>query len=153
MTTDLSRSNTPTNPFGATILVVEDVDDHWYMIRWALTQTMPSVSIMRTVNGSDTMAYLAACSYGHYSLPKLILMDLYLPGREDGWALLEEVKLHHIYRRLPVIILSASNSPDDVEQSYYLRSTSYIRKPITLPEWLACFDNIHRYWQEAVSLY
>ncbi len=152
MNSDLLKHGLSTNPRGYTILVVEDSDDHWFMVRWVFSQIMPAVNLVRTVNPPEAMAYLTACTNAHWSLPKLILMDLYLPAREDGWALLEEIKLHHIYRRLPVIILSASNSEEDIEQSYYLRSTSYITKPVTHGEWLACFENFHRYWQQAVTL-
>lgn len=85
-------------------------------------------------------------------LPELILMDLYLPEREDGWELLEAIKLHHTLRRLPVVVLSHSDDPEDVEQSYYLRSTSYLVKPLSYSGWVTYFKDFRRYWWESVTL-
>ena len=136
----------------ATILVVEDNDDHWFITRWALLRTIPGVQVVRTTSTLDTLSYLVGCSYDRRSLPELILLDLYLPKREDGWALLESIKLHHLFRCIPVVILSSSAQSDDIEQSYYLRGSSYMVKPTSYPEWLACFEDFRRYWMESVTL-
>ena len=135
-----------------TILVVEDNDDHWFLTRWALLRTWPGVQFHRTANKAETMEYLTACSNSGSPLPKLILLDLYLPEREDGWALLDLLKHHHAFRQLPVVILSYSDHPDDIRLSYARYSASYIVKPTSYPDWLLCFENFYRYWSTEVML-
>lgn len=116
----------------STILVVEDNDDQWFITNRILRHTLPDTDAVRTSDASETLSYLMTCSPNHRPLPALILLDLYLPDRKDGWALLEALKLHHTFRRLPVVILSSSDNPEDIEQSYYLRSSSYLMKqPLT----------------------
>ncbi|GAB3551617.1 response regulator [Spirosoma fluminis] len=134
------------------ILVVEDNDDHWFLIRWALLRTLPGVEVVRTATANETLTYLDRCLNETRKLPELILQDLYLPQREVGWELLEAIKQHHTFRRLPVIVLSYSDDPGDIEQSYYLRTTSYLVKPTTYRDWISYFEDFRRYWWEAVTL-
>ncbi|GAB3504331.1 response regulator [Spirosoma knui] len=134
------------------ILVVDDNDDHWFLIRWALLRTLPGVAVYRTKTADETLAYLETCLAEARKLPELILQDLYLPQRETGWQLLEAIKQHHTFRRLPVVVLSHSDDPKDIEQSYYLRSTSYMVKPVNYADWIRYFEDFRRYWWEAVTL-
>src|SRR5919199_5108297 len=134
------------------ILVVEDNDDHWNIIQCALRRSLPGVEVLRTATVDDTLDYLNDVLDQDKKLPELILQDLYLPMREDGWALLESIKQHHTFRRLPVVVLSCSDDPEDIEQSYYMRSTSYMVKPTAFGDWLDYFEDFRRYWWEAVTL-
>lgn len=135
-----------------TILVVDDNDDQWFIARWAILNTRPDIKVVRTCNALETLSYLAACVCDHRPLPALILLDLYLPDREEGWSLLESIKAHDGFRRLPVVILSNSTNPDDIVHSYERRSSSYLVKPTSYAEWLACFNHFTRYWLESVTL-
>ncbi len=148
----LLKSSLPSRQRKGSILVVEDNDDHWFLTRWALLQTLPGIEAVRTTNAGETLEYLNDCLEADALLPGLILLDLYLPNREDGWHVLETVKLHYILRRLPVVLLSSSEHPDDIEQSYYLRGSSYLVKPSSYPEWITHFEGFRRYWWEAVTL-
>ncbi|MFD2572092.1 response regulator [Spirosoma soli] len=134
------------------ILVVEDNDDHWFIIQWALQRTLPGVDVVRTSGADETLTYLNTCLANGRKLPELVVQDLYLPQREDGWGLLEAIKQHHTLRRLPVILLSHSADPEDIEQSYYLRSASYMVKPSSYGQWLNYFEDFRRYWWESVTL-
>ncbi len=148
----LLKSSTTIRKRRGSILVVEDNDDHWFVVRWALLQTLPGVEAVRAVDASEAIEYLNDCLDEEVRLPELVLLDLYLPTREEGWGVLEAIKLHHVFRRLPVVVLSSSAHPDDIEQSYYLRSSSYLVKPSSYAEWLAYFEDFRRYWWESVTL-
>ncbi len=136
----------------ATILVVEDNTDQWFLIRWALEQRFPEVEAIWMTEATQVVSYLEACSQHARELPKLILLDLYLPHRQHGWNLLQIVKTHHIYREIPVVVLSQSNDAEDISESYALRSNSYIIKPTGYDKWLECIASFHHYWWNAVSL-
>ena len=145
-------SPNPPNTKKATILVVEDNADQWFLIRWALQQRFPEVEAVWMANATQTMMYLEACTQTKGELPRLVLLDLYLPQRQHGWNLLEILKTHHLYREIPVVILSQSSDPEDISESYALRSNSYIVKPISYEKWLDCFASFRQYWWDAVTL-
>src|SRR3982750_2503545 len=92
----LKRTKLPRVP----ILVVEDNADQWFIIRWALEQRFPEVEAVWMAEPEQAVQYLESCSSDTRELPKLILLDLYLPHRENGWSLLRAVKTHHLYREI-----------------------------------------------------
>ncbi|GAB3765824.1 response regulator [Spirosoma pomorum] len=134
------------------ILVVEDNADQWFIIQWALKERFPEVEPVWFSNASQVLMYLECCLENTTQLPKLILLDLYLPNRENGWRLLEAIKLHHVYREIPAIMLSRSGDPEDIRESYMLRINSYIVKPDNYEKWLDCFTAFRHYWWEAATL-
>ena len=144
--------NTPTRSRRPVLLVVEDRDDQWSVIERALGESWPDVNAVRTASVTETLAYLTACEQQENPLPKMILLDLYVPQREDGWALLDTLKANSAYKLLPVVVLSVSDEPDDIRECYDLRTNSYMVKPKSYPAWLACFAHFRRYWADAVTL-
>lgn len=136
----------------ASILVIEDNPDQWFIIRWALSQRFPEVEAVWMPDETQAIHYLENCLLEQKTLPRLILLDLYLPYRATGWNLLQIFKTHHLYREIPVVMLSYSSDPADIRDSYLYRSNSYIVKPNTYEEWLDCFDGFRHYWWGAVTL-
>jgi len=134
------------------ILVVEDNADQWFIIRWVLLQRFKEVEAIWVADVSEAMAYLEAGAAGQHPLPRLVLLDLYLPHRQAGWLLLEQIKTHPHYRSIPVIVLSRSNRLEDISQSYRLRSSAYLVKPATYDQWLQYFTHFRRYWWGTVIL-
>ena len=141
-----SRSRRPV------LLVVEDMDDQWAVIERALGESWPDVQAVRTATVDEALTYLKAAEKQDNSFPSMILLDLYVPQREDGWALLDVLKAHPAYKMLPVVVLSVSDEPEDIRECYDLRTNSYLVKPKSYPAWLACFEHFRRYWADAVTL-
>ena len=134
------------------LLVIEDRDDQWTLIERALGESWPEVQAVRVPGVEETLSYLTSCEQTGDPLPRMILLDLYLPQREDGWSLLEALKGNPAYQLLPIVVLSASDDPADIGECYDLRSNSYLVKPTSYPAWLACFEHVRRYWSDAVTL-
>ena len=149
MTNPTIYSHTTRKP---TVLVVEDNADQWFMIRWALLQRFPEVEAVWVQDADQAVQYLDVCAPKGRNLPKIVLLDLYLPSREQGWGLLKTIKTHHIYREIPVVMLSQSGDPVDICESYSLRSNSYILKPTSYDKWLDCIASFRHYWWESVTL-
>lgn len=85
------------------------------------------------------MTHLETVSRNEPSLPRVILVALYLPGREAGLGLLKTLKPHLLYRSILLVVLSRSGQPTDSIKSYGLGIASYIIKPVTTHRWLSCF--------------
>ena len=135
----------------ATILVIEDNADQWFMIHRALLERFPEVDPIWMQEPVQAIMYLDACK-DPKDLPRLILLDLYLPHRTQGWNLLTTLKSHHLYREVPVVVLSQSTDAGDISESYNLRVNSYIVKPGNYEKWLDCISLFRQYWWDAVTL-
>ena len=134
------------------ILIVEDNADQWLLIRSALTQCFPEAEPVWMNYGAQTLTYLDACSLSEIKLPRLILLDLYLPSQEEGWALLNSLKAHPRYCQIPIVVLSHSKDPNDILKAYALGVASYAVKPTAYHQWLNHFYVFRRYWWESVTL-
>ena len=61
--------------------------------------------------------------------PDLILLDLMMPVL-DGWGVLERLKLRKTLP--PIIVISASDSPSNIDRAQQLGITAYVTKPFNL---------------------
>ncbi|SFE28877.1 CheY chemotaxis protein or a CheY-like REC (receiver) domain [Spirosoma endophyticum] len=134
------------------ILLIEDNADQWLIIRSALSQCIPELEPVWINNAAQSLTYLENCSLEKNNIPRLILMELYLPHREEGLALLASIKSHPFYRQVPVIVLSHSEAYKDIVETYQYSIASYISKPSTYHQWLVGFYTFRRYWWDWVSL-
>lgn len=83
--------------------------------------------------------------------PDLVLLDLNLP-RKNGREVLEEIKSDPELRRIPVMILSTSNSDADLQRAYDLHANCYITKPVNLDEFMNVIRSIEQFWFSVASL-
>jgi CheY-like chemotaxis protein len=100
-------------------------------------------------DGQEAIHYLRG--EGKYSdrqahpLPKLIVMDIKMP-RLTGFEVLEWIKHDGLLRRIPVIIVSSSESPDDINHAYELGANAYMIKPMNYRQVEHLFESITHYW-------
>ncbi len=83
--------------------------------------------------------------YAGTASPQLVVLDLNMP-RKDGRAVLAEVKADPALRRIPVIVFTTSQAPQDVVRSYELGANCYINKPGNLPEFVAAVTELGNFW-------
>lgn len=137
----------------AKVLVVEDNDDHWLLISQAMQQSLPEVTPIRVATPEQALSLLNEWRYQEWEVPKLILLDLYLPDRADGWALLEQIKrMPSPLDQIRIVMLSSSEMAADILKAYQLGISSYTVKPMNFPDWLTFFQELRAYWWETVSL-
>jgi CheY-like chemotaxis protein len=133
------------------LLVIEDRPDQQAIISHVLHAVIPNVWPIWVSDASQTLQYLNHCQTEGDKLPTLALLDLYLPQREQGWALLQELKTTGFMAKIPVVILSHSDDPVDIKTCYELGATSYITKPHTAAEWANYFGSLQNYWFKSVT--
>ena len=136
----------------ASVLVVEDNRDQQVLIKYALQQCFKKVNPICVDSAEQALAYLNDCIEHHEDLPKLVLLDLYLPEAEQGWHLLQQIKSYPVRHNIPVVVLSVSNADEDIQRSYQLGANSYIAKPLEYEQWLKHFNALRLYWWETVTL-
>ncbi len=136
----------------AGILVIEDNPDHWFIIQQALKAFIPQLNTIWTTGSEGTFDYLDECLRVGKQIPKLILLDLYLPTRQEGKALLQKLKANARLRNTPVVVLSHSSQRDDIYEMYDLGSSSYMVKPLDFEQWLPLFQTLKIYWWDTTTL-
>ena len=104
------------------------------------------------VDGVDALDFLhRRGKYADAPSPDLILLDLNLP-RKDGREVLESIKEDEFLRHIPVVVLTTSQSEQDIVQSYKLRANAYVTKPVDLEQFLTVVKSIEGFWLEVVKL-
>lgn len=135
------------------IFVVEDRDDQWNLIERAFTEVLPTAQIVRAASGDEALTLLREYCGHSRDFPHLVLLNLYVPRRENGWQVLQEIRaLPSPLNQIPVVMLSSSVMAKDIKEAYRLRCTSYLIKPIVYQEWLDHFQILKTYWFDVVTL-
>jgi chemotaxis family two-component system response regulator Rcp1 len=83
--------------------------------------------------------------------PDLIFLDLNLP-RKDGREVLAEIKADPDLKRIPVVILTTSNEPRDMLDSYNLHANCCIVKPSDLEKYFEAILSTEQFWLSTVVL-
>lgn len=150
----MAQSNNPA--FKAdkpTILVVEDNVDQWFIIRWALLERFSEVEPIWLADPTQAILYLESCLDDARELPRLTLLDLYLPTAQTGLNTLQLLKKpEKLYSEIPVVILSQFNDKESVRAAYERGANSYMAKPLSYANWLDCFAQFRQYWWNHVKL-
>jgi len=102
--------------------------------------------------GEEAMAFLRR-EGPQVSVPKpdLILLDLNLP-KKDGRQVLAEIKEDPKLRRIPVVVLTSSQTETDIARSYDLHANCYVTKPIDLDQFLDVVKSVEDFWLTVVKL-
>ncbi len=110
------------------VLVVDDVPLNILLIKKMLSQYTFQ---LRTANGGQ-----AALDAVAQKMPDLMLLDLMMPGI-DGFEVIRRLRADEKTKDLPIIILSALNSEQDISKGFQLGANDFINKPIIMEKLLS----------------
>ena len=112
-----------------TILLVEDDLGHAKLIEKNLERAGIVNQIIKFVNGEEALNFFATQDATETYEQFLILLDLNLPII-DGFEVLEFLKKNPQTSRIPVVILTTTDNPREIERCYSLGCNIYLTKPI-----------------------
>ena len=131
------------------ILLVEDNPDDVELTRLAFEEANVANHLIVVRDGAEALDYIFArgryASRDASALPSIVLLDLNLP-KLDGREVLQAIRAHPATRDLPVIVLTTSAEPFDVEASYALGVNSYIQKPVDFEQFVWAVRQVGLYW-------
>jgi CheY-like chemotaxis protein len=108
--------------------------------------------ITHVEDGVEAMAYLRReGEYANAPRPDLILLDLHMP-RMNGREVLAEVKEDPDLRRIPVVMMTASEQEKDILAAYNLHVNSYVVKPVDVDQFIGAVRSIEHFWFTVVKL-
>jgi CheY-like chemotaxis protein len=137
------------------LLVIEDSDEDFEAFGRLMQRSSIANPVYRCTDGDDALDFLHQT--GEYIAPanaprpSIILLDLNLPGT-DGREVLEQVKQDDDLKIIPVVVLTTSSNPRDIEVCYRHGVNGYILKPIDVNKLMRTIQVVIDYWFEAVLL-
>lgn len=137
------------------ILIADDDLDDCLLMREALRESRLLNEVHFVQNGEELLQYLhhegPYTDQDRFPRPGLILLDLNMP-RMDGREALRALKSDDSLRQIPVVILTTSESEEDIVRTYNLGVNSFITKPVEFHDLVNTLKEIGHYWFELVEL-
>ena len=134
------------------VLLVEDDPGDVLMTKEAFEEHKLRNRLSVVSDGAAALSYLRhEGEYADVATPDLILLDLNLP-RIDGREVLEEIKKDEEFRRIPVVVLTTSQTDEDILRSYQLHANAYVTKPVDFDRFLSVVRQIDEFFVSVVKL-
>lgn len=134
----------------AQILLVEDNPAEAELVKRVFLKEKIDNNINHVETGEAALDFLR--STGDYTdAPDvdLILLDLNLPGL-NGHEVLDEIRQDQKLALIPVIMLTNSRNPSDVDEAYKNHVNCYVPKPSSMAELSKIVQNIDNFWFQVV---
>jgi DNA-binding NarL/FixJ family response regulator len=132
------------------ILVEDDPDQASFMVKaFGKIQLPHPLSVFKS--GADFIAYLQESeremSSGKRPCPSVIILDLEMP-QMSGLEVLQWIRKHPRYARLPVVMLSHVMDPAKVNEAYQLGANSFLAKPSGFGALVEIAKGLRSFWGE-----
>lgn len=138
-------------PSAVEILLVEDNPGDVKLTKKALEQANLENNLHVATDGVEAMEFLnKADEHADAPRPDLVLLDLNMP-RKDGQDVLADMKEDDELSRIPVVILTSSESEEDIVKSYDLNANAYLTKPVDYDGFLEIIDSLENFWLQVVK--
>ncbi|MGB7443040.1 MAG: response regulator [Coleofasciculaceae cyanobacterium] len=134
------------------ILLIEDDPGDIMLIKQALRRSQLMLPLNVVNDGEDALAYLRReREFAKAVRPDLILLDLNLPGM-NGREVLQEIKSDEQLKYIPIVVLTTSDSDEEILKSYKLGANAYVTKPLGLDGFATMIKSLDSFWFTIVKL-
>lgn len=131
------------------ILLVEDDLAHAEIVRRNLESSRIANLLMHVTDGQAALDYLNRVNGfsdpATSPRPDVILLDLRLP-KVDGMEVLKRLKSDPKFSSIPAVILSTSQTEQDIVKAYALHANSYLVKPVDFANFSQLMNTFDYYW-------
>lgn len=134
------------------VLIAEDNEDHVFLaVRALRDMNGVHLEVDAVRDGAEALEYLGCVEQKGKERPHLILLDIRMP-KVDGLEVLRKLKEDPVLRTIPVVMLTASERPEDIDASYQLGANSFVTKPVGIGALREGLKQIKTYWTQLGSL-
>ena len=138
-----------------TILVADDDEDDRKLLKDACDEAGLTCPLQFVEDGEKLLAFLrgegAFADEECAPFRGIVLLDLNMP-RMDGREALREMKADPALKPIPVVVLTTSESEEDIARTYEEGGSSFIIKPPTFEGLVALVTALDHYWLGVVSI-
>ena len=132
-----------------TILLVEESGDDIFMMKMACQRSGIPHALHVAGDGDAAVAYLSGSGQFNdrceHPFPDLVFLDIKMP-KLDGHEVLKWIREQPLMKNLPVVMLTVSAQPSDVDRAFELGVTSYLKKITDPAEFGQAVRIILKYW-------
>jgi len=126
------------------IIITEDDEGHARLIKKNLSNSGLNKEFLHFTNGIDLVNFLQnnineIDNYDGFKY--IILLDIRMPGM-DGVEVLKIIKLNEILKKLPVIIITTTDDPEEIEQCRSFGCNMYINKPVDYKKFVLTINKL-----------
>jgi PAS domain S-box-containing protein len=129
----LAPATSPIDPLVHTLLYVEDNPANLDLVEQLIARRA-DLNLLTATNGPTGI------ELARTSLPKVILMDINLPGM-SGIDAMQVLRAEPLTAQIPVIAVSANASKIDIENGIKAGFFSYVTKPIRVSDFMKSLDD------------
>jgi len=129
------------------ILVAEDEEGHAILIQKNLSRGGLHNEVLRFSNGQKVLDFLFRRGpepHRQSDTPYLLLLDIRMP-QVDGVEVLRQIKQDPELRKLPVMMLTTTDDPREVERCHGIGCSSYIVKPVDYEKFAEAIKSLGLY--------
>lgn len=138
-------------PRGKAVLYADDNADDRFLFEHAYREAGITQPLRIVDDGAEVEAYLRGDGmYGErqkYPVPGLIVLDLKMP-RRTGQETLEWIRASADWKTMPVLMLSASMHPGDIDRAYAGGINAFLVKPSAASDLTRLMSCLNSFWLE-----
>ncbi len=112
------------------VVVIEDNEDDIELLLRQLKKANIAELVRFIKDGQEALDFFIANAEPLSSSLMVIFLDLKLPS-VSGLRVLQQIKSLDSLNAIPVVIMTSSNNPKDLEECRRLKVANYVQKPIT----------------------
>lgn len=133
------------------ILIVEDNPPEEILLREAIKENNHDTLVFSVNDGEEAIEFIRehASDQSSSKRPDIIFLDINLPKR-SGLEVLKFIKKNEYYRDIQTIVFTNSINPDDMDESYKLFSSGYIKKSDDFGSLCQTVNSTIDYWHGIV---
>jgi two-component system response regulator len=128
------------------LLLIDDDEADRLAFRRIMKEEGIAATLPFACDGVEALAVLSNAD----EIPDLVILDLNLGG-VDGFDVLSKLKADPNLRVVPVVVLTTSADPHDIERSYKAGASSYIVKPASIDGLRKVVRGLADYWSALVA--
>ncbi len=133
------------------VLLVEDNPGDILLVKESFREISTPHRLSVARDGQEALDFVhGAGQFAGLPRPDLILLDLNLP-KISGLDVLAQLKSNAAFQNIPVVVLSTSTSPMDIQKSYALAANCYLCKPNGLEEFFHLMRVVQEFWLRLVE--
>jgi CheY-like chemotaxis protein len=134
------------------ILLVEDNPADVRLLQEAFRESPEPYELHTVMDGEAAMDFLHRRNeHADKPRPDLVLLDINLPKR-NGHDVLQMLKQTPGLIRIPVLMLTSSDSATDIAKAYDCHANAYIRKPTDMSNYFKVVAAVKQFWLTIVQL-